>query len=407
MLNQKWLHTIRWKFIFFGMTSAAATALALYLGDTLARYLIAYPPFIRPLSWIVNTIGSTPVMVVGGIAGFITMFFMMSGSTIRYMEEIHETLHEMGEGKLDNKLSVRSGDELGRIAGSINRVSSELQQSLEEITSGLEALAGGQFDYQIPVRTGELARVAKSINLMSAQLSRSIEDERNAEKTKNDLITGVSHDLRTPLTSVLGFLEVIDQDRYKDEVELRHYVNIAYEKSKSLLKLVEDLFEYTRIAGGLPLNKVELDISDFVSQLAEEYSLTFEKASMTCRIKEAPESLIILADGDMLVRSFENLLTNAIRYGHEGRYVDIVIARMANKAVIRFINYGEPIPQHDLPYLFDRFYRVEQSRSKETGGTGLGLAITKSIIEAHGGVIRAESGREQTVFEAALPLYTA
>ncbi|MBW7475105.1 HAMP domain-containing protein [Paenibacillus oenotherae] len=387
--------------------SAAATALTLYLGYLLARFLITYPPFIRPLSWIVNNIGSTPVMIVAGTGGFIALFFVMSGSTIRYLEEINDTLQEMGEGRFSNKLPVRTGDELGRIAGSINRISSELQHALGEITSGLQAIAGGRFEHQIPVKTGELARVAESINQMSAELHRSIQDERNAEKTKNDLITGVSHDLRTPLTSILGFLEVIEQDRYKDEVELRHYVNIAYEKSKSLMKLIEDLFEYTRIAGGLPLKRAELDISDFVKQLVEEYSLTFEQASMACRIEEAPEPLVILADGDMLVRSFENLLTNAIRYGHEGRYVDIVIARSGDQAIIRFINYGEPIPQHDLPYLFDRFYRVERSRSKQTGGTGLGLAITKSIIEAHGGVIRAESSRERTVFEAAFPLHDA
>ncbi|MCC3375860.1 cell wall metabolism sensor histidine kinase WalK [Cohnella sp. REN36] len=403
-MRLKWLYSIRTKFLLYGLSSAALTIALLLIGRQLATYLIGYPPFIQPLRWVINNIGSLPTMVVIGLTVFFLLFFSFSMSTIRYMEEIDGALREIGDGRLDYEIPVKTSDELGQIASSVNRMTGELTTYLKRITSGLEEIAEGRFDRTIPVESGELAKVAESINRMAAQLNRSIMEERNAEKTKNDLITGVSHDLRTPLTSILGFLEVIEQDRYQDEVELRHYVNIAYGKAITLKKLIEDLFEYTRINNGLPLRLEELDLVDFLRQLAEEFVPSLEQAEMACRIAAPQETVHILADGDLLVRSFDNLIANAIQYGREGQFVDVAIAAEDDQAVVSVINYGEPIPQRDLPFIFDRFYRVERSRSKETGGTGLGLAIAKSIIEVHGGRISARSDRERTAFEVRFPL---
>jgi signal transduction histidine kinase len=131
-----------------------------------------------------------------------------------------------------------------------------------------------------------------------------------------------------------------------------------------------------------------------------------EAAGMTCRIETELETLVIDADGDLLVRSFENLLSNAIRYGQDSRYIDISFLVSEGEAVVSIVNFGEPIPERDLPFLFDRFYRVDRSRSKETGGTGLGLAIAKSIIEVHGGRISVESNRDRTVFTTCLPVHS-
>jgi len=238
---------------------------------------------------------------------------------------------------------------------------------------------------------------------MSRELHRSIEEERKAERTKNELITGVSHDLRTPLTSILGFLEVIEQDRYRDEVELRQYISIVYEKSLALRKLVDDLFEYTRISSGLPLSLGRMDLAAFLRQLADEFAPDFENAAMVCRLNLPDGAAEISADGALFARAFGNLLNNAVRYGNAGGYVEIGLRREGREWIIAVTNSGDPIPQEDLPYIFERFYRVERSRSKDTGGTGLGLAIVKSIIEAHGGTITARSGRYETTFEARLP----
>lgn len=356
----KLFRTIRWMFMTAFLKSLALMLCFVIAGHLTAYVLIQYTPFDRALVWIVNHIGSTPVIAIFGCLLFLGLFFWTSRNMIAYLKEIRYGLRQMAAGRLDYAIPVKLADELGEIAGSINVLGKQFNQLLQE--------------------------------------------ERNAEKTKNDLITGVSHDLRTPLTSILGFLELIEQDRYQDEVELRYFVNIAYEKSKHLKRLIDDLFEYTKLNNGMPLDLEELDLVGFIMQLAEEFVPSLEKAGMSCRIQTAESALSIMADGDLLVRAYDNLIMNAIQYGHAGKYIDIRIDGVHEEAVVQIINYGEQIPAQDVPYIFDRFYRVDRSRSAESGGTGLGLAITKSIIEAQSGRISVSSTKQETVFETRFPL---
>lgn len=280
---------------------------------------------------------------------------------------------------------------------------------LDEITAGIQEVAKGELSHRIEVKTSdEFGVVAASINQMAEQLQLSLQEERNAVAAKNDLITGISHDLRTPLTSILGFLEYIEKDRYQDEIEMRYYVSIAYEKSLTLRKLIDDLFEYTRVSGGsLPLSLQALNLNSFLMQLAEEFAPMLEDAGMTYKIIGGQEPLWIQAAPGELVRAYENLFSNAIRYGSQGKLMEIGLALEGEEAVVRISNYGEPIPAQDLPHLFDRFYRVDKSRSRETGGTGLGLAIAKSMIELHRGSIVAYSENGRTDFVTRFPVTAA
>lgn len=359
-MNKSVFFTIRWKFILSFMFSIVITALISLGIYGLASIFIRIYPFNIPIEWVVNHIGSLPILIVTVCLLFIVFFFVFSRTTIRY---------------------------------------------IEQITDGLQHIAKGDFDQKIPVSTmDELGTLADHINRMTDQLKSSIEEERFAEKTKNDLITGVSHDLRTPLTSILGFLELIENDRYRDEIELRHYTNIAYEKTLSLKKLIDELFEFTRINNGLPLVTAPLDIDGCIRQLAEEFVPALEREGMACRVSVRGDNLVVMADADQLVRAFENLISNAVRYGKDGHFVDIQIERAGEQAIVKVINYGEPIPATDIPYIFERFYRAEQSRTSGSGGTGLGLPIAKSIIELHDGQISVSSTRKMTVFETRLPL---
>lgn len=405
MMNTKINISLRWKFLAIFVGCTVLTLLFVLLGGLLASFVITIEPYNAPLAWIINHVGSQYTILFFGTVFFIVSYMIATRSLVGRAKEIAVVLEEMADGKLNATANVNATDELGTIAGNMNNLSEQIHTYLEEINLGLAKIAKGDFDYQIPVRENhELGRIAESINAMSEQLHRSIQEERNAEKTKNDLITGVSHDLRTPLTSILGFLEIIDKDRYKDEVELRYYMNIAYEKSLSLKKLIDDLFDYTRINNGMPLHLRELDVTGLIEQLAEEFVPSLEQANMTIRTHVPDEPMIIKADGDQLVRAYENLISNAIKYASSGKYIDIDIEKEDGQVIVRICNYGEPIPKRDLPYIFERFYRVEQSRSKETGGTGLGLAITKSIFDVHGGEISVESSSSQTVFETRLPI---
>lgn len=359
-VSNKVFRTIRWTFMVALFKSLGLMAVILVIGHLLAYYLVQETSYNEPLRWIIQNIGSTPVMAIFGCVVFLTLFFWTSRNMISYLKEISFGLRQLSSGKLDYVIPVKSADELGEIAG--------------------------------------------SINVLSEQFNKLLEDERNAEKTKNDLITGVSHDLRTPLTSILGFLELIEKDGYQDEVELRYFVNIAYEKSLRLKRLIDDLFDYTKLNNGMPLDLTEIDLVDFIGQLAEEFVPSLEKAGMSCRIQTAENTLMIMADGDLLVRAFGNLIANAIQYGYAGKFVEVRIVRKQDEAVVQIANYGQQIPAQDLPFIFDRFYRVDRSRTAESGGTGLGLAITKSIMEAQNGRITARSSAKETVFETSFPL---
>lgn len=135
-----------------------------------------------------------------------------------------------------------------------------------------------------------------------------------------------------------------------------------------------------------------------VNQLAVQYRFQLQEAGMQLRQFTTTENLITIGDGNKLARVFENLIQNAIRYGKEGKYLDIRILELEEKIEIAISNYGQPIPSVDLLHIFDRFYRVEKSRSEYTGGAGLGLAIAKSIVELHDGAIKVESSARKTTF---------
>lgn len=397
------LHSIRLKMLLMLLASIGITAALLIILYALSTLILSIPAIKPPLVWIINNIGSDPVMLVAGIILFLVSYYVSTKWFVLDLQKIQTGLQDITAGRFDSRIELKSQDELGVVASSINRMTDQLNVYLEEIRNGLREIAKGNFDTDLPVQSGsQLGEVAESINQMSRQLHQSILEERNAEKTKNDLITGVSHDLRTPLTSILGFLEVIEGDRYQDEVELRYYVNIAYEKAQSLKKLIDDLFEYTRINNGLPLDIREIDMAQFMRQLIEEFVPALEKAGLECKLA-AEEGLVVRADGAQLVRAYENLISNAIRYGESGKRIDIAVRSDGNQVSISFTNYGDPIPERDWPFIFDRFYRVEASRSKQTGGTGLGLAITKSIVEVQGGEIRVRSDRQRTTFETRFP----
>lgn len=273
------------------------------------------------------------------------------------------------------------------------------------LVDNVEEMSKGNLDKKIEMKSrGDINQVAQNINNIVEQLKNITVEERKAQQTKTDLITNVSHDLRTPLTSIIGYLNLIEEGKYKDEVELMYYVDIAYDKSLNLNVLIDDLFELTKMQNRtINFNKIELNLVELVGQLVSQFEVQFRQGNIKSRIEFLEEKLMINADPIKLVRAFENLITNAMRYGKDGYYVDIKVFTEGEMAVVQIINYGDPISVVDLPHIFDRFYRVEKSRNTFEGGSGLGLAITKNIIEAHDGSIEARSNNESTVFEIKIP----
>ena len=277
---------------------------------------------------------------------------------------------------------------------------------LKEIIIGIERMKNGDMSVELHVEgEDELAIIANSINEMCLRIATENMTKQMAEQTKDDLITNVAHDLRTPLTSIIGYLDLVKRDDILTPDQKKKYIGIAYDKAKSLENLIEELFDYTRYdKDKFKIDCSDFDLNQFMMQIVDEFYPSLVEKQLTCIHDFWPQELLVCCDGNLLARAIGNLVNNAIKYGADGKQIEIYTKKKENKAVIQVVNYGRIIPKEDLDKVFDKFFRVEGSRSLKTGGTGLGLAIAKNIIELHKGTIQVDSGPAGTVFQVELPL---
>jgi len=288
---------------------------------------------------------------------------------------------------------------------------------LGDITTGINQIADGDLECQIAVEgKDELALIAGCINEMALKIQENITKERQAEQEKNQLITSVAHDIRTPLTSILGYLELLyyrlpkslldQQESASLTPEQGHeYIRIAYDKSKRLMTLTEDLFTYTKVSfGELKMQPQPLNLIMLLEQMIEEFYPSFEDAGLSYHFSHTAHTIMLKGDNTLLARAFSNLISNAVKYGRDGKQIYLSAEVLAGSAVVTITNFGMTIPEEALSKIFDRFYRVENSRSLDTGGSGLGLSIAQRIILLHNGAIQAVSGLDGTSFIVTLPL---
>ena len=280
---------------------------------------------------------------------------------------------------------------------------------MNHIIAELHYIAQGHLDHRIPFRLkGNQQHVISSVNALVDSAVKSMDDERKIEKSKDELITNVSHDLRTPLTSIIGYLGLIEDKQYQSEEDILKYTHTAYEKAKQMKTLVEDLFEYTKVQQhGAPVNIMWVDLNQLLEQLTASFELEAQHRGIEISSKVVPNPLMIEADPEKLGRVFNNLVANAFKYGNGASYIKVDARQQGNDVVVTVANDGTPIPAKALGHLFERFYRAEESRSRATGGTGLGLAIVKSIVDLHHGSVRVTSDEDETAFIVTLPLKQA
>ena len=224
-----------------------------------------------------------------------------------------------------------------------------------------------------------------------------------AENKKNDLVMYLAHDLKTPLTSVIGYLTLLDESPELTREQRAKFTGIALDKAYRLEQLINEFFEITRFnLHSVTLERNRIDIGMLLHQLAEEFYPTFSEKGLQLHIG-VKEKIITFADSDKLARIFGNLIKNAVAYSYPDS--DILIgARVQNeRLVIKFRNRCDPIPEEKLRRLFEKFYRVDSARMTESGGSGLGLAIAKQLTELHGGTITALSNESFTEFTVILP----
>jgi len=275
---------------------------------------------------------------------------------------------------------------------------------IDDILLAIKKISAGDLNTNIDVKgDNEFSEIAASINKMAEEIRVLMESERHNEKSKNEMITNIAHDLRTPLTSILGYLDLINKRDLSEETK-KEYLKIVYEKSKKLQDLIESLFSFTKTNSSKLVLKIEkIDIIKLLCQLMEEFYPNFENKGITCSVNANEDSCVIDGDGTLLARLFDNLINNAIKYGADGKRIDIKISVEKKIVKIAVINYGKVIPANELPLIFGKFYRVDQARNSNTGGTGLGLAIAKNITELHHGIIDVSSDLSGTIFSVTLP----
>ncbi|TLQ38349.1 HAMP domain-containing histidine kinase [Limosilactobacillus fermentum] len=277
---------------------------------------------------------------------------------------------------------------------------------LDHIIGELHYIAQGHLEHRIPFRVnGNQQHVITSVNALVDTITQAMQEERASEKSKDELITNVSHDLRTPLTSIIGYLGLIEDHQYQSEEDIVKYSHIAYDKAKQMKNLVEDLFEYTKVQQhGAPVNLMTVDLGQLLEQVGASFELEADKKGIAINVSCEPTPLSITADPEKLGRLFSNLVANALKYGHGASYIHLTAKQLGEKVVITVADDGEKIPAEAVKHLFERFYRVESSRNKATGGTGLGLAIVQSIVELHHGSVTARSDDQETAFVVTLPV---
>lgn len=317
--------------------------------------------------WIVRAILQHHVIVVllyvvSGLVIFAVAFMILEAPYIRYISRISDAVQSISEGNLNTVIEVIGDDEFSGMAANLNKMAEDIRHLMDK--------------------------------------------EREAERTKNELITNVAHDLRTPLTSIIGYLELLAGNRSIPPDMQHKYIEIAYGKARRLEKLIEDLFGFTKLNyGKIAMHVGQIDIVKLLSQLLEESYPNFVEKNLSYDLQSNVPAKIINADGNLLARLFDNLIGNAIKYGADGKRVLVRIHADDELVTVSVTNYGYVIPPDELPLIFNKFYRVEQSRSSSTGGTGLGLAIAKEIVDMHGGAISVASDLNGTVFTVKLQVH--
>lgn len=299
------------------------------------------------------------VCVLLGICLFAVIFLFLQRRSLEYIRKIYEAVEKVSQGDLNTEIEVVGDDEFSSMAAGLNQMTRDIRSLMDK--------------------------------------------EREAERSKNELITNVAHDLRTPLTSIIGYLELLSNGTPMTPEMEKKYIDIAYTKAKRLEKLIEDLFGFTKLNYGKISMKVsKVDIIKLLSQLLEEFYPSFAEKNLVYELRSNVPAKVITADGNLLARLFDNLINNAIKYGAEGKKILVDVEADDAVVTVSVTNYGYVIPASELPFLFNKFYRVERSRSSATGGTGLGLAIAKNIVDMHGGDIRVASDLNGTVFTVRL-----
>lgn len=272
---------------------------------------------------------------------------------------------------------------------------------LDEISTGIDLIV--KESSKMVELSDELQPLEAQMNTIKNTLRDREYQALQSEQRKNDLVVYLAHDLKTPLTSIIAYLSLLNEATDMPEEQRAKYTKISLEKAKRLGELINEFFEITRYnLQNITLEKQKISLNMLLEQLVDEFYPVFHEKNIICNI-HIEEDIELLVDAERMARVFDNLFRNAISYSYPGTPIDIFVESEEQAVRITVRNQGKQIAEHKLNHLFEKFYRLDDARSTNTGGAGLGLAIAKEIVELHGGTIRAESNEVYTQFIVTLP----
>ena len=271
---------------------------------------------------------------------------------------------------------------------------------LEDLVSATETVCVTQEQVSLPEELMEVERRLNDIQRTAQKNARAAQD---AEQKKNDLVVYLAHDLKTPLTSVIGYLTLLtDESGISPELRQK-YLSVALDRACRLEELINEFFDIARFSlVNLPLDPARIDLSLMLEQIVYEFQPMLREKHLSCKLS-VPPSLVVLCDGNKIQRVFDNLLRNAVNYCYPNTEIVVIASQQDDGVRVQVLNHGAPIRQDKLDRLFEQFYRLDSSRDSHTGGSGLGLAISKEIVEQHGGTISAHCDGELISFSVTLP----
>ncbi|NKZ29463.1 HAMP domain-containing histidine kinase [Facklamia miroungae] len=297
---------------------------------------------------------------------------------------------------------------------------------LRYIRKYISAMAKGRYDLRIPTEgIGDYATLSQDVNTLMDSINQAFKERDETEKTKDELMNNIGHDIRTPLTSILGYLRLIRDSSDITQEELESYLNTVYSKAKSMQELINDLFEYTSTQQTTAkVNKQPIAMQPFTEQVVADFNLQSKQAGVEMICQVSPSDLVLEIDPEKMVRVFNNFITNTFKYGENATYQKIIIKELTcqeyqaytrynqyriesikanNWVIIEFRNNGKLLKEEDLERVFERSYRADSSRTSQRPGSGLGLAIVRNMVALHQGVAYGIVEDQDLVFRVEIP----
>ena len=351
----------------------------------------------RKLKLFMSLIGNLIIAVIISILIYFILALFLENTLSVLVANLNYDLYSWIVYNRDVVVYVYIGIVLAVI---IYRFISKYVESINEVYKSLDLVL--KEDNETIKLPSDVNEFAEKLNDIKYDYIVSKKNAKEAEDKKNDLIMYMAHYLKTPLTSIIGYLTLLTDEKEIPRNLQEKYMKIALDKALRVEELTNEFFDITRYnLSSMPINKQNINLSYLLKQLVDECYPMLEKSNLKCELN-VPDKVMYLGDGDKLARAFGNLLKNAISYSFENTTIEINLKEENDNIYISFKNKGEKIPEYKLDKIFEKFYRADASRTSSTGGAGLGLAITKEIIELHGGTIGVKNDDEYIEFDIKL-----